>query len=103
MIEYAKKILPKVCNWKELFRKELIKSVKWAGSDNRDEIFSWCYRHYSDSHSDVLEEVFPGKIKKALGYKRVNRNKKTTEIAVCKNPDIMNTPQKRLTNQVQNM
>ncbi len=63
MIEYAKEILPKVCNWKKLFRKELIKCVEWSGAEKRDELYNWCYNNYSDIHSDVLEEVFPDKKK----------------------------------------
>lgn len=80
-----------------------IKCVDWAGPGNRDEIFNWCYRHYSDSHSDVLEEVFPGRIKKALRFKRLNRKKITTPISVYKNSDFMNIPKKRLIKQFENV
>ncbi len=80
MIEYAKEILPKVCNWKELFRKELIKCVEWGGPEKRDEIYNWCCRYYADSHSDVLEEVFPDKNK--CTPKRFIKTKTTTAIPV---------------------
>jgi hypothetical protein len=77
MIEYAKEILPKVSSWKELFRKELIKCVAWAGPENRDEIYNWCCRHYADSHSDVLEEVFPDK--KRYTPKQFNKKKQVQQ------------------------
>ena len=96
MIEYAKKILPKVCSRKELFRKELIKCVKWAGPENRDEIFNWCSRYYSDSHSDILEEVFPGKTEKATRFKKFKDSPATTTLKVCKNSNYTNSYKRQL-------
>ena len=58
MIEYAKVILPKVCFWKSLFKKELMKCKSWANSDELDELSAWCYKNFSDMYPDVLDEVF---------------------------------------------
>lgn len=58
MIEYAKTILPKVCGWKTLFRKELIKCYKWMPENEIPILYSWCYVNYYQLYPDVLEDVF---------------------------------------------
>ena len=58
MIEYAKQILPKVCTWKKLFRKELIKCTRWVEPDKWEELYNWCYDNFFDIHPDVLEEIY---------------------------------------------
>ncbi len=58
MIEYAKAVLPKVCLWKELFRKELIKCNNWIEKDEWNHLYKWCYENFCDDNIDVLEEVF---------------------------------------------
>jgi len=102
MIEYAKQILPKVCNWKDLFRKELIKCVEWASPDEQNEIYVWCYRYFADLHSDVLEEVFTPKMKRPLHINnRKNEVKTIIPVLVYKNPDFIKPRRKeKLKNQV---
>ena len=58
MMEYAKVILPKVCFWKSLFKKELMKCKSWANSDELNELSAWCDKNFSDMYPDVLDEVF---------------------------------------------
>lgn len=99
MIEYAKQILPKVSNWKTLFRKELIKSIDWAGPENRDEMFNWCYRNYAELHSDVLEEVFPEEMEKPTGLNQLKKIPAMKSKAVYKNSNRIIYQSKRLKNQ----
>lgn len=99
MIEYAKQILPKVCNWKTLFRKELKKSIDWAGPENRVEMFNWCYRNYAELHADVLAEVFPGEMKKPTRLNQLKKTPANKSIAVYKNSNLINSRTKRLKNQ----
>lgn len=58
MMEYAKVILWGVSFWKALFKKELIKIIKWSNSTEHAELRNYCYEMYSDMHPDVLDEVF---------------------------------------------
>ncbi len=91
MIEYAKQILPKVSNWKDLFRKELIKCLEWAEPANRDEIYEWCFRNYNHLHEDVLEDVLQNREKKTLQFRKIKNIKPTTSIAVYRNPDFVSS------------
>lgn len=58
MIEYAKKILPLVSEWKPLFKKELMKCVNWAEPQEWFELRNWCYDNFYDLHSDILTDVY---------------------------------------------
>jgi len=58
MIEYAKVILPKVSFSRELFRKELIKSVSWIDSGQLEELVEWCNENFGEMYPDILNEVF---------------------------------------------
>lgn len=58
MIEYAKVILPKVCNWEQLFRKELIKCINWTEPDELPELYKWCYTNFNTLYPEILEAVF---------------------------------------------
>ncbi len=57
MIEYAKAVLPKVSEWKKLFRKELLKIISWTSSDELDDLLSWCYIRFYDLHPAILDEI----------------------------------------------
>ncbi len=58
MMEYAKVILPAVCGWEELFRKELVKCLKWADSDEKMRLYQWCSETFFDEHPEILAEAF---------------------------------------------
>lgn len=58
MIEYARVILPKVCNWKNLYKKELLKCVEWAGEHEINELRKWCFENFNEIYPDILDEVF---------------------------------------------
>ncbi len=75
MIEYAKNILPKVSGWKDLFKKELNKCVQWEDEDKLDILFCWCYENFSETHGDVLFEVF-GVFRKPVDFPELKTVKK---------------------------
>jgi hypothetical protein len=58
MMEYAKVILPKVTFSKFLFRKELLKCLKWMKPSERNEFKSWCRHTFSHQYPDILHEAF---------------------------------------------
>jgi len=60
MIQYAKKILPKVSTWEFLFRKELAKMYNWMSEDEMMEFKTWCYENFKHNYSDILNEIFVG-------------------------------------------
>lgn len=61
MIEYAKTILPVICGWEILFKKELVKSLNWMNKEEHPEFCCWCYAMFSPVYTDVLDEVFSNK------------------------------------------
>lgn len=58
MNEYATTILPKVSKWKPLFKKELIKCIRWAEPEEWFELHNWCYDNFYELYPDVLNEVY---------------------------------------------
>ncbi len=60
MIEYAKVILPKVCFWENLFKKELLKCVSWTEINEMNELRTWCYNTFGAMHPEILDEAFAG-------------------------------------------
>ena len=61
MIEYAKVILPKVTFSRELFRKELFKSIKWVeGGDELAELHRWCVDNFNHLYPNIISEAFEG-------------------------------------------
>ncbi|HNT79101.1 MAG TPA: hypothetical protein PKH65_00340 [Bacteroidia bacterium] len=58
MFEYTKEVLTKVSFDKALFRKELIKAVKWLKADERRMLMIWCLTTFGHLYTDVIKEVF---------------------------------------------
>jgi hypothetical protein len=58
MLELSKKILYKVSFDKKLFRKELVKAVKWINKDEIVLLRAWCITSFGHLYSDVILEVF---------------------------------------------
>ena len=58
MFELSKKVLEKVSFDKTLFRKELIKAVKWLKPDEKMMLMVWCLATYGNQYRDVIKEVF---------------------------------------------
>jgi 3-phosphoglycerate kinase len=58
MLKYTKTILQKVSFDKNLFKKELKKSVKWLKRDEIILLEAWCIINFGSIYSDVIVEVF---------------------------------------------
>lgn len=58
MLEYTKLILSKVSFSRELFGKELRKSIKWLKKEEIVVLQAWCIITFGDRYSDVIQETF---------------------------------------------
>lgn len=59
MLELAKNILQKVSFDPSLFKKELLKAIKWL--ESKDEVGvlkEWCNHNFGKSYPSILKEVF---------------------------------------------
>ena len=60
MLEYTKLILKKVSFNRELFSRELKKSIQWLKKEEVILLQSWCMITYGDIYGDVIRESFSG-------------------------------------------
>jgi hypothetical protein len=58
MLDYTKLILRKVSFSRELFGKELKKSIKWLKKEEILLLQSWCILTFGDIYGDVIQESF---------------------------------------------
>lgn len=58
MFELSKTILQRVSFDKMLFRKELVKSLRWVKGDEAKTLKIWCLTKFGHLHTDVITEVF---------------------------------------------
>ena len=58
MLDYTKLILRKVSFSRELFGKELRKSIKWLKKDEILLLQTWCIISFGDIYGDVIQETF---------------------------------------------
>jgi len=58
MLEYTKTILSKVSFNRELFGKELRKSLKWLKKEEVIALQAWCLLTFGDRYGDVIEHTF---------------------------------------------
>lgn len=58
MLEYTKLILRKVSFSRELFGKELRKSIQWLKKEEIHLLQAWCLITYGDIYGDVIRETF---------------------------------------------
>lgn len=58
MFEYSKEILTKVSFDRELFRKELLKAIKWLTADERKLLMIWCLATFQDRYSNIIMQAF---------------------------------------------
>lgn len=58
MFELSKNILEKVSFDKTLFRKELVKAVKWLKPEEKTLLMIWCLATFGHRYRDVITEVF---------------------------------------------
>ncbi|MDY0344004.1 MAG: hypothetical protein RBR28_10555 [Lentimicrobium sp.] len=58
MLEYSKTILQKVSFSRELFRKELFKSLTGLKNEEALLLQVWCLLMFKDQYSDIIREAF---------------------------------------------
>lgn len=58
MLEYSKTILQKVSFNRDLFRKELIKSMRWLRKEEIILLQIWCMVTFNDQYRDIIRDVF---------------------------------------------
>ncbi|MEE4256104.1 MAG: hypothetical protein V2I47_03620 [Bacteroidales bacterium] len=58
MLEYTKTILSKVSFNRELFGKELRKSLKWLKREEIIALQAWCLLTFGDRYGDVIQQAF---------------------------------------------
>jgi hypothetical protein len=63
MFELSKNILQKVSFDKALFRKELMKAVKWLKPEEKTLLMIWCVGTFGHQYKDVINEVFKNVVK----------------------------------------
>jgi hypothetical protein len=57
MLEMSKTILQRVSFDKKLFKKELLKAIKWLKPTERALLYAWCLAQFG-MYRDVVLEVF---------------------------------------------
>ncbi len=58
MLEHQKIVLRGVKENTKLFKKELEKSLQWLTLKEVNQLYNWLLNNFSDSHHNVIEEVF---------------------------------------------
>ncbi len=58
MLKYTEIVLQKVSFNKELFNKELRKSLKWLKNEEVKILRTWCIMNYGNMYGDVIFDVF---------------------------------------------
>ncbi|OQX73360.1 MAG: hypothetical protein B6D61_12620 [Bacteroidetes bacterium 4484_249] len=58
MLKYTETVLQKVSFNKDLFKKELRKSIKWLRKDEIIVLKAWCIINFGVIYADVISEVF---------------------------------------------
>ena len=58
MIEFSKHILKSVSFDKILFRKELLKILRWAKPDEALLLKAWCIATFGHLYGDVIKDAF---------------------------------------------
>lgn len=57
MLEHQKLVLQNVAYNKEIFRKEIFKSLAWLCSKDAINLYIWLTENYGDTHSDILQDA----------------------------------------------
>ena len=58
MLKYTKTVLQKVSFNKDLFKKELQKSLRWLKKEEIIVLQTWCVVNFGSMYMDVISEVF---------------------------------------------
>jgi hypothetical protein len=57
MLELQKFVLQRVYDDANLFKRELIKSIKWLSSSDLAKLRKWVMLEFGNIHSDIIKEV----------------------------------------------
>lgn len=58
MLEHQLLVLENLSTDKKLFKKELIKSMKWLPSHEIIKLHQWVRKYYGNTHQNIINEVF---------------------------------------------
>jgi hypothetical protein len=58
MLDLCQNVLQKVSFSKTLFRKELIKSMKWLTQKEQLALQAWCMSRFGNEYQDIISEIF---------------------------------------------
>jgi hypothetical protein len=58
MLELQKFVLQRVYDDAKLFKRELVKSVKWLSQPDIEKLRQWVQLEFGYMYSDIIEEVF---------------------------------------------
>ncbi|MCF8404017.1 MAG: hypothetical protein K9H58_08740 [Bacteroidales bacterium] len=58
MLRYCKTVLQKVSFSRELFQRELNKSIQWLRKEEINALKIWCIINFGAIYMDVINEVF---------------------------------------------
>ena len=58
MLELSKQVLKRVSFDKNLFRKELSKSIRWVKPDEKLVLKVWCLTTFSPVYKEIITETF---------------------------------------------
>jgi len=58
MLEHQKLILENVKFDKDLFEKELSKSIKWLSNKEIFELHQWCKNEFGEEFPEIIQKVF---------------------------------------------
>lgn len=61
MLELQKFVLQRVYDDARLFKRELIKSLKWLSSPDIEKLRQWVHNEFGNIHPDIIKEVFYGR------------------------------------------
>ena len=67
MLEFCKGILLKVSFSKKLFKKELVKAVRWLNKGERVLLRAWCLATFGHLYGDIIMKTF-----KQIPFERVS-------------------------------
>lgn len=58
MFELSKEILQKVSFDRRLFKKELLKALRWVKKEEKLLLKAWCLATFGNRYNDIIREVF---------------------------------------------
>jgi hypothetical protein len=58
MLELQKFVLQRVYDDSRLFKRELMKSLKWLSSPDIEQLKQWVMLEFGNTHSNIINEVF---------------------------------------------